>query len=47
MALVIEYFALIPLLLLRLARMAIVFDKISERLIRSPVHRHISRLTIR
>jgi hypothetical protein len=39
--LVIEYSALIPLLLLRLARMAIVFDKISERLLGSPVHRHV------
>jgi hypothetical protein len=40
-ALVIEYSALIPLLLLRLARIAIVFDKIPERVLGSPVHRHI------
>ena len=40
-ALIIEYSALIPLLLLRLTKMAIVFDKISERLFGSLVHRHI------
>jgi hypothetical protein len=41
MAFVIEYSALIPLLLLRLAEMAIVFDKFPERLIRSLGHRHV------
>ena len=32
----IEHSALMPLMLLRLARMAIFFDKISERLVGSP-----------
>lgn len=47
MTLVIEYSALIPLLLLRLARMAIVFGKISERLIGSLVYRYIERFIAR
>jgi hypothetical protein len=47
MALVIEYSAFISLMLLRLARMAIVFDETSERLIGSPVGRHIWRLIVR
>jgi hypothetical protein len=45
-ALVIKYSALIPLLLLRLRRILIVFDENSERLLSSPVHRHIWRLLV-
>jgi hypothetical protein len=45
-ALVIKYSALIPLLLLRLRRMPIVFDENLERLLGSPVHRHIWRLLV-
>lgn len=44
---VIEHSALMPLNVLRLARIATIFDKISERLIGSPVHRHIWRLILR
>jgi hypothetical protein len=41
MALVIEYSAFTSPPLLQQARMAIFFDEISERLIGSPVHRHV------
>jgi hypothetical protein len=40
MAFVIKYSALVPCLLLRLVRMAIVFDKLIERHLWSPVYTH-------
>jgi hypothetical protein len=47
MAFVVKYSALISLLLLRLARMAIVFDKFMETYLGSPVHGDSWRRMIR